>query len=150
MQRSRNYLIGYLPVLIWMCVIFSASGDRASFQHSSHIIGPIFLWLFPNASPHTVHAVVFFIRKCAHLTEYAILAILLLRALQVTNAGQHLWHARHARIALLIVALYAATDEFHQSFVPTREASVWDVLIDTTGAALALCIIWAFNRFRRR
>jgi VanZ family protein len=133
-----------------MCVIFSASGDRASFQHSSHIIGPLFLWLFPNAGPHAVHNVVFFIRKCAHLTEYAILALLLLRALQLTKGGQQLWQARHARIALLIVALYAAGDEFHQSFVPTREASVWDVLIDTTGAAAALFLIWAFNRFRRK
>jgi VanZ family protein len=149
-QRSQKFIIGYLPVLIWMCVIFSASGDRASFHHSSRIIAPLFLWLFPNASPHAVHSAVFFVRKCAHLTEYAILALLLLRALQLSANRETLWHLPHARLALLIVALYAASDEFHQRFVPSREASAWDVLIDTTGAAIALFLVWAFTRLRQK
>jgi VanZ family protein len=133
-----------------MIVIFSASADRGSLQHSSRIIAPILLWLFPNASPHAVHSFVFFIRKCAHLTEYAILAVLLLRAFQLKAGAVQLWQPRHARFALLIVAVYAASDEFHQRFVPSREASVWDVLIDTSGAALALLLIWVVSRLRQR
>ena len=132
-----------------MVVIFSASGDQASFQHSSRIIGPLLLWLFPQASTHAIHSVVFFVRKCAHLTEYAILGVLILRAFQIKSGGGHLWQSRHARLALLIVALYAASDEFHQRFVPSREASVWDVLIDTTGAALGLLLIWVWSRYRK-
>jgi VanZ family protein len=50
---------------------------------------------------------------------------------------------------LAIVALYAASDEFHQRFVPTREASVVDVFIDTSGAALALIFIWIVGRWRK-
>jgi len=45
---------------------------------------------------------------------------------------------------------YAASDEFHQLFVPSREASVLDVLIDTAGAVFALLLIWFIGRWRRR
>jgi VanZ family protein len=53
-----------------------------------------------------------------------------------------------ARVVLLVI-LYAASDEFHQSFVPSREASVLDVLIDTAGSVLALLFLWVIGRWRR-
>ena len=65
-------------MLMWMAVIFSASSDTHSFQHSSRILEPIIRWLFPQLAERTVWQIVFIIRKCAHLTEYAILAWLLL------------------------------------------------------------------------
>ena len=51
--------------------------------------------------------------------------------------------------AAVISVLYAATDEFHQSFVPSRMASPWDVLIDTVGAALGLFVLWMFGQWRK-
>jgi VanZ family protein len=60
------------------------------------------------------------------------------------------WSWRLAGRALLWVMLYAATDEFHQLFVPSREAAVTDVLIDTAGGALALCLLWSIGHWRRR
>jgi VanZ family protein len=51
---------------------------------------------------------------------------------------------------LLVVALYAASDEWHQSFVPNREASVVDVLIDTVGGGAALSLVWAATRAKQR
>jgi VanZ family protein len=50
----------------------------------------------------------------------------------------------------LIVALYAASDEFHQSFVPTRTALVSDVFVDTAGGAAGLLALWAFGRRQKR
>ena len=70
-----------------MALIFSASGDRASFSHSSRIIGPIVRWLFPQLSDEAVHAIVVLVRKCAHLAEYAVLALLLWRALRKPTPG---------------------------------------------------------------
>ena len=123
-----------------MLLIFSASGDSSSFQHSSRIIEPLLLWLFPGINAQTTYSVIMAVRKCAHLTEYAILVTLLWRALSSGIRGRR-WEWRPAWQALLVVVLYAASDEFHQKFVPTREASVLDVAIDTLGAVAGLILI---------
>ena len=97
-----------------------------------------------------IHAIVVAARKGAHLTEYAILAVLLWRALRHNmDKERRPWLWSQAAQALLLVILFAASDEFHQSFVPTREASVVDVLIDTAGAVLALLSVWVIGRWRR-
>jgi VanZ family protein len=141
----------WLPVLVWMGIIFSASGDTASFQHSSRIVEPLLRWLFPQLSDGNVHAIVVFIRKCAHLTEYAVLALLLWRALRRESAPRNApWRWSKAGLVLTLVALYAASDEFHQAFVPSREASIWDVLLDTTGAACGLLCHWGIGKLRKR
>jgi len=71
------------------------------------------------------------LRKCAHVTEYAILALLLYRAL-----GREL-------PAFLIGVAYAVTDELHQEFVRGRHASPFDVSMDAAGLALGLLLLHA-------
>lgn len=94
--------------------------------------------------------IVFLARKCAHLTEYAILACLLWRAIRKpVRRDPRPWSGREARIALFITALYASTDEFHQLFVPSREGCVRDVIIDTCGAAAGLMLLWCLGRWRK-
>jgi VanZ family protein len=66
------------------------------------------------------------LRKCAHATEYAVLAALLLRALA------------NAPAAWLLTVAYAATDEWHQTFVRGRHGSPVDVAIDAAGALLGI------------
>jgi VanZ family protein len=51
---------------------------------------------------------------------------------------------------VLFVALYAASDEFHQLFVATRDASLRDVAIDTFGAVLGIILLWGIYRLRKR
>jgi VanZ family protein len=148
--KFRAFLKYWLPALIWMALIFSASSDANSFAHSSHIIGPLLHWLFPQMPDDTLHLIVLLVRKCAHLTEYAVLALLLWRALRKPMKNDpRPWIWREARLALLIVALYAASDEFHQSFVPTRTAQVSDVFIDTAGGAASLLALWIIGRWRK-
>jgi VanZ family protein len=149
--KFRAFLKYWLPALIWMALIFSASSDVNSFAHSSRIIGPLLHWLFPQMPDDTMYFIVLVVRKCAHLTEYAVFALLLWRVLRkpVKNDPRP-WIWREARLALLIVALYAASDEFHQSFVPTRTALVSDVFVDTAGGAAGLLALWAFGRWRKR
>ncbi len=150
MLRLRPLVLYWLPVLVWMWVIFSASGDQMSMQHSSRILGPLMRWLFPHLSDEAVHTVVVFVRKCAHVTEYAVLALLLWRGLRKpAEQGRVPWRWSKAGLVLALVALYAASDEIHQAFVPSRQASVWDVLIDTSGGALALLCLWGVGRLRR-
>jgi len=70
------------------------------------------------------------LRKLAHMTEFGLLWALWLRAL------------RRPVAALAITLAYAATDEFHQSFVENRHPAARDVVIDACGAAAALLLIW--------
>lgn len=140
----------WLPVVLWAAVIISASGDSKSVQRSSRIIEPLVRWLFPNASDETVHTAVFVGRKWAHVTEYAILALLVWRARRGTKqsplAG---WLGRDAWIAWAVATVFAMTDELHQTFVPGRQGSIWDVLIDSIGAAGGLFVLWWMGRRRK-
>lgn len=146
----RGFAKYWLWVVAWMAVIYSASGDRKSAQHSSRLIEPLVRWLFPHLTNDTVWLIVLLVRKCAHLTEFAILALLLWRALRASAApGTRAWSWRLARSTWLFVVIYAASDEFHQWFVPGRQASGWDVLIDAIGAAAGLMGLWAFGRWRK-
>jgi VanZ family protein len=141
----------WLPMLVWMWVIFSASSDHLSFQRSSRFIGPIVRWLLPDLSDEAVHAVVVGVRKSAHVVEYAVLAWLLWRALRKPPApGARAWQWSRAGLVLALVALWAATDELHQALVPSRQGSAWDVLLDTLGGALGLVCVWAVCRLRER
>jgi VanZ family protein len=149
--KLRPFLKYWLPVLIWMALIFSASGDSRSYEHSSRFVEPFLHWLFPRMSQSWVEAIHHFIRKCAHLTEYAMLALLLWRAVRrpVKNDLRP-WNWHDARLTLLMVILYAASDEFHQSFVPMRTALASDVFIDTAGGGLGLLALWTIDRWRKR
>src|SRR5256885_1630401 len=75
-SRMVSLLKYWLPVVVWMVLIFGFSSDAMSFQHSSRIIGPLVHWLLPNLSTEKTNSIVFLVRKCAHLTEYALLAVL--------------------------------------------------------------------------
>lgn len=145
----RSFLKYWLPLLLWLGLIFGASSDRMSVQHSSRIIGPLMRWLFPRLPEKNVEQVVFGVRKCAHVTEYAILSWLLFRALnQPKERGPAPWNWPKAAVVFALVALYAASDEIHQLFVPSRQASVWDVLLDSGGAAVGLLVVWSIRRWR--
>jgi VanZ family protein len=137
-----------LPLLLWMAVIFSASSDRQSFEHSSRIIGPFLHWLFPGLGPEQLDRWVFFCRKIAHLTEYGLLAMLAWRAFRHAGDPGRFWNRRPALAALALVFLYAISDEVHQAFVPSRQGAVVDVLIDTLGGAAGLGLIWLGQRLR--
>src|SRR5688572_16205127 len=98
-----------------MFLIFSASGDQMSGQRTSRFIGPFLRWLKPDISPAAISLVQGVVRKTAHVVEYAILALLLWRALRRPQKGQCApWSRRIALTAFAIAATYAITDEFHQ------------------------------------
>lgn len=151
MSRLNRSLVLWLPVAVWMTVIFFASTDAFSVPRTSRFLGPLLRWLLPSASPDTIGDIVVLIRKMAHAWEYGLLALLCWRALggEGAKARWNRWGPR-AAAAWGIATTYAATDEWHQSFVPSRGAAVGDVLIDSAGALVALVLLLAFLRFRRR
>ena len=137
-MAAQNRLKQWLPAILFAILISAASTDTFSSHNTSTLIIPILHWLFPGASPETLALMHFFIRKSAHFIEYFLFSIILFRSLRGKQSG---WQLRWAVWALAIAAGYSVLDEFHQSFVPSRTASPWDSLLDTTGAAMAQVII---------
>ncbi len=131
----------WVPVILWMMLIFVGSTDLLSSGRTSRFIGPVLRWLKPDVTEEQIRFVQMIVRKTGHLTEYAILAALILRALRDMEDRRHA-----LRVALLLSIAYAASDELHQSFVATRQGSVWDVVIDAVGAALGAGLWEAWNR----
>jgi VanZ family protein len=129
----------YLPLVAWLAFISFASSDNFNAGNTSRIIGPLILWLFPNTSPETLAVVHFTMRKIAHFTEYAILGFLAARAFR--TSPRHAIRQRWFLICATLVVIYALLDEYHQSFVPSRTASIFDSFIDIAGGLTALLIV---------
>jgi VanZ family protein len=120
-----------------MAVIVGFSTDAASSEHTESWLLPFLRTLAPWATAAQLEALHWLTRRLAHLSEYAILAALWLRAFV---RGRSLTPRNAGLLALAISAAWAVLDEMHQSFVPSRSASVADVALDTTGALIALTI----------
>ena len=149
-MKLKNWK-AWLPAAIWMGVIFAMSaapGDVSGAQ--SGLIVRIILAVHSlfgcntPLAPDTLDLIHTLVRKAAHMSEYAVLALLSLHALRQNGARYPM------RTALALCVLYAATDEFHQAFVPDRGPSPLDVAIDTLGACSGLAFSLAVSRTRHR
>jgi VanZ family protein len=126
-------MLWLLPPLCWTGLIMYLGGGQWNSEETFSLLGPMLRALLPGFSPEFLGAVHFLIRKTAHLSEYGVLALLWRRA-----AGRS-W------VALALAVLTASLDEFRQLFAPGREGSVYDVLLDGTGAAAALALVAALR-----
>jgi VanZ family protein len=137
------FLRYWLPPVLWMGILFIGSGALLSEPETSRIIVPLLKTIFPGAPSETLRLLHFLIRKLAHLTEYAILALLWYRAF---FRGRVWSPTRSAALALVISVAYAILDEFHQSLTGVRTGSPGDVHLDASGAALALSVpVWGWT-----
>ena len=81
------------------------------------------------------------LRKCAHATEYAILAVFVI--LTINSYTSKKYSVKKVILVILFCFIYSLTDEYHQSFVPGRTSLFTDCLIDTSGS-IFICIIYTF------
>lgn len=121
-------MLWLLPPLCWTGLIAYLGSGGWGGDETMAWFAPILRALLPHLSPELVQTAHFLVRKGAHLFEYAVLAVLWRRATGGTSS------------ALTLAILTASLDEFRQSFIPTRTGSVYDVLLDGTGAAAALLV----------
>lgn len=143
-SSARRRAWRYGPLLLWIAFISFASTSEFSAANTSQIIRPLFLWLFPNLSEARLTAIHFLTRKAGHFTEYAALAFFASRAFITSSNSfiQRYWF----RLGLVLVVIYALLDEFHQGFVPSRTASVYDSAIDVAGGLTVLLICQFFGK----
>lgn len=150
MKLDRRKIVTLILVIFWMTVIFLMSNQPA--EESSHVSGSVtyrvvssanmvFHWnLSEKDKLDRADAIQFPVRKCAHMSEYAILAILLLLHLfsyKGLSKQRRSWY-----LAWLLTVIYASTDEFHQIFIRGRSGRTIDVCIDATGALIGLLVIY--------
>jgi len=141
-------VLPWIPAALWMFLIYGASTDTGSVGHTRPIVAGLLETLFPvwfkSASPETIKAIDWTVRKCAHIAEYAVLTILVAYALKRETR-----RSLNANLIWAIPIAYAVTDELHQSTVPSRWATPWDVGIDSIGTFLAIISLRLIERKRK-
>ena len=124
------------------------STETFSDAHTAILVENLLPFLFPAISPEASLLINFFLRRAAHVIEYLVLGLLVFRALRAGSTAS--WNWRWSFFSLVVVALWAAIDELHQSFVPARTASIVDVGIDMAGGILAQFAIAIGYRYRKK
>lgn len=115
--------------------------------HTSRFFEPLVRRLWPSASPEAVYVLHVIVRKCGHLFEYGVVALLAYRAVRASRRPR--WSFRWAVIAVAIAAAFAVTDELRQSLTATRTGTPGDVAVDVAGACLAMLTLWFTRRHFR-
>ncbi|HUW10688.1 MAG TPA: VanZ family protein [Anaerolineae bacterium] len=113
----RQYLICWGPPLTWMALIFTLSSQSKLPTPPQPLVAQL-------------------LQVGGHMIAFGVLLLLLLRSMKSTWPGQKV-----ASWALLVTLLYALADEYHQSFVPGRNATLLDVAVDVAGMLLSLGIL---------
>ena len=136
-------------VVFWIIAIAAESTDRFSAIHTQGVLEAMLTWVFGAMSPDKLEHLNHILRKIGHFAGYAGLSHALYYAF--SRSLERLAHWKHALSALLCTALIASADEFHQSFIPSRTASVHDVALDSLGAfAMQVCILAAILLTQRK
>ena len=134
-------------LLLWMTLIFYLSGQPADLSTeisdvSAGWIAELLSFILCKTDPETIESFLIehitYVRKAAHVFEYVVLGIL-----SFMNSREFLKN-RVFSASLIFCIFYAASDEFHQLYVPGRSGSVIDVLIDICGALIGIFLYHQF------
>ncbi len=134
--------IDWILVIAWMLLIFifSSQAGEVSNENNKFVI---YIFNLLGLDLNSIFGTLsdFIVRKAAHFTEYFILYVLLYRAINTKkNTSIKVFIG-----VILIVFLYACSDELHQAFVPGRGPAFRDVLVDTCGGLMAFLIMYIRN-----
>lgn len=141
-------------VILWMAIIFYFSAQPA--DTSSHLSGGFSEKVVSGYSKVVgnhwtkkeildyASIIEYPIRKLAHMSEYALLSLLIFFATKqiLERKGKEISFKRAGVFAIVGSAIYAITDEVHQYFVPGRSCRMFDVGVDTFGAVIGCGIAW--------
>ncbi len=128
-MRRAEVVRYWVPAVVWSAALLWMSGSAGSPGLTARILE----WIVPPVSPQ-FEPVHFLLRKTGHLLAYGLLGVLDFRAVRGARGG---WTPRWSIAAVVLATLIAALDEWHQSMVPVRTGTPWDVMIDCAGAVLA-------------
>ncbi|MGD0458715.1 MAG: VanZ family protein [Terriglobia bacterium] len=151
-QHIRPVYLQPRVVLVWVVTAAwaGAMSELSTGAYSGSVTGwllaQLLLSLHIHLAPQTFATVHFLIRKLAHCSEYAVFGLLLYHSFEPRHPER--WDTRGAFGALLVAGLFSLADEYHQSFVPGRTASLVDSGIDTAGALLGMVLLYGGRRLQ--
>ncbi|MBU5487943.1 VanZ family protein [Clostridium sp. MSJ-8] len=146
MQKKINRVLRWVLLIAWLIFIFIMSntpGDLSTEQ--SNVVVRLIGKMGVDISGEFKNTISFCVRKAAHISEYIILFILVYRVIVL-----YIKKEKARLYALIIIFLYASSDEFHQYFVPGREAAFRDVLIDTSGGLIAMLFTLVVDKVKKK
>ncbi len=143
-QGVRRLISAWLPVAIGVGIIACESTAAFGADHTSGPLRLLWQWFFGPVGDERWEITHHLIRKTGHFIGYGLLGLTWLRAWWMTRPRMRF--VTIAILALLGTALVASSDEFHQTFLPNRTGSPWDVLLDCTGAVVLICATWLILR----
>jgi VanZ family protein len=126
----------------WALVIFYLSTGRFGPTFTAPLLAGALSLIHVTLPPPSFDVVHLCVRKAAHLAEYAIFAFLLGES---SKEPPFPWRRRRLLGCFLILVVYSLTDEYHQSFVPGRTASLTDCGIDSIGGAMGMLVYYVNN-----
>jgi VanZ family protein len=141
------WLSAWLPVAVGIGIIVLESTELFGSDHTSHPLRWLWEALFgpvANARWDVIHHLV---RKSGHFFGYGFIGVAWLRAWWMTRPRSRFLN--DAFLALLGTSLVASLDELHQSYLPNRTGSVWDVLLDCCGAIALILAVYMYMRLMR-
>jgi len=140
------WLSAWLPVAIGMGVIMLESTEMLGSDQTSHPLRWLWEALFGPVASARWEVIHHLVRKCGHFFGYGALGMVWLRAWWMTLPRSRFLH--DAVLALLGTSLVASCDEWHQSYLPNRTGSIWDLLLDCCGAIALLLAVYIYMRMR--
>lgn len=151
MSNSRRtvgfWISTWWPVVLGIVVILIESTETMGADNTSRFLRPLYEAIFGHVADARWEIIHHYIRKSGHFVGYGLIGLAWLRAWWFTLP--HSRFLQDALLALFGTALIASSDEFHQSFLPNRTSSPWDVLIDCSGAIVLQLLVYIFMRTMR-
>jgi len=141
----KTVLSRFLPVILWMVVIFgfSARSDPYAYLPTAWDEPQVSSTPVPAGTPaRTLPSTDEIIGRFLHVGEYLLLGFLVIRAVSWNRAIR----AGNALLSVGLSILYALSDEFHQIYVPGRAFQVADLLLDLTGILIGVGIYFFINK----
>jgi len=144
LTASRPNLVrAWWPAIVWIGLIAFESTDFFSSEHTGSILYTLLTRLFGQINFYDFLIFHHYLRKTGHVVGYGMLSLLLLRGWRATLGRDDAWLLRTALLSWVGTAFVAAMDEWHQSFIPSRTGTVWDVALDSV-AGLAFLLVAHF------
>ncbi len=140
----RFWVYAWWPVVAGMCIIAIESTTALGADHTSGPLRWLFEVIFGPVSTARWEAVHHLLRKSGHFMGYGLLGLTWLRAWWMTLPRTVF--LQDAALAFLGTAMTASADEYHQSFLPNRTSSPWDVLLDCCGALVMQLLVYMLMR----
>jgi VanZ family protein len=134
------------PAVVWIGLIAFESTDFFSAENTGSVLYTILTRLFGHIDLYDFLVFHHFLRKAGHVVGYGMLSLLLLRGWRATLGRDRALLLRAALLSWLGTVCVAAMDEWHQSFIPSRTGSVWDVALDTVAGVAFLVVAYFWLR----